>query len=86
MASPDIYTHHDNATRALTHLKATLGGTRLSPNLRFGNSPARDNNMYELSDLSNLNQMKDARRYNNLDAYLDIENILPHQNTLARGY
>ena len=86
VSSPDIYTHHDNATHAVTDLKAAVGGTRLSPNLRFENSPARDNSMYELSDLSNLNQIKDARRHNNLDKYLDIENILPHQNTLARGF
>ena len=86
MRSPDIYTHHDNATTAVTNLKAAVGGTRLSPNLRFDNSPARDTKMYELSDLSNLNHASDARKYNNLDAYLDIENILPHQNTLARGY
>jgi len=84
--SPDIYTHHDNATKALTDLKAMVGKTKLAPNLRFDNSPARDNQMYNLSDLSNLNQARDRRRTNELDEYLDIENILPHQNTLARGF
>ena len=84
--SPDIYTHHDNATRAITDLKSMVGGTKLSPNLRFDNSPARDHGMYNLSDLTNLNQVRDQRRTNELDEYLDIENILPHQNTLARGF
>ena len=42
--------------------------------------------MYNISDLSNLNNDKKFRRYNELDEFLDIENILPHQNTLARGF
>jgi hypothetical protein len=83
---PDLYTHHDNAIRAQTKLKAVVGGTHLKPNLRFDNSPPRDNSMYNLSDLSNLNHDKLVRRTNELDEYMDIENILPHQNTLARGY
>ena len=58
----------------------------MKPNLRFDNSPPRDNSMYNLSDLSNLNQDKIVRRTNELDEYMEIENILPHQNTLARGY
>ena len=76
--SPDIYTHHDNATKALTDMRAVAGGTKLSPNLRFDNSPGRDHEMYHLSDLTNLNQERDQRRTNELDEYLDIENILPH--------
>lgn len=70
---------------AMKTLKMVAGGTRLSPNLRFDNSPARDNKMYELSDISNLNSFKKFPD-NNLDRYLELENILPHQNTLARGY
>lgn len=42
--------------------------------------------MYEISDLSNLNKSKVQNKYNNLDKFLELENILPHQNTLARGY
>ena len=85
VASPNIYTHHDNAIKAMKTLKMVAGGTRLSPNLRFDNSPGRDNKMYELSDLSNLNS---AQKFpvNNLDRFLEMENILPHQNTLARGF
>ena len=41
--------------------------------------------MYNLSDLSNLNDTKRDPN-NNLDRYLALENILPHQNTLARGF
>lgn len=70
----------------MTDIKATIGGTSLKPRIRFDNSPGRDNSMYNLSDVSNLDQDKYARKYNELDRYLDIENILPHQNTLARGY
>jgi len=44
--SPDIYTHHDNAIAALMDIKKTIGGTRLASNLRFDNSPPRDNKMY----------------------------------------
>jgi hypothetical protein len=83
--SPNIYTHHDNAMSAMKNLKMATYGTRLSPNLRFDNSPARDNKMYELSDISNLNSFKKFPD-NNLDRYLELENILPHQNTLARGF
>ena len=63
-----------------------VGKTRLQPNLRFDNSPSRDTKMYELSDLSNLNQKRDSKKTNELDEYLEIENILPHQNTIARGF
>jgi hypothetical protein len=83
--SPNIYTHHDNAMSMMKNLKMATGGTRLSPNIRFDNTPARDNKMYELSDISNLNTYKKFPD-NNLDRYLELENILPHQNTLARGY
>jgi hypothetical protein len=55
-----------------------VGKTRLKPNLRFDNSPPRDTKMYELSDLSNLNQERDGKKTNELDEYLDIECILPH--------
>jgi hypothetical protein len=41
--------------------------------------------MYEISDLSNLNVSK-VEKTNNLDRFLELENILPHQNTLARGF
>jgi hypothetical protein len=85
VASPNIYTHHDNAMVMMRNLKMAAGGTRLSPNLRFDNSPARDNKMYEISDISNLNTFKKFPD-NNLDKFLELENILPHQNTLARGY
>jgi hypothetical protein len=75
--SPNIYTHHDNAMSMMKNLKMATGGTRLSPNIRFDNSPGRDNKMYEISDISNLNTFK---RFpdNNLDRYLELENILPH--------
>lgn len=86
VSPPTLYTHHTNATKALTQLKAGVGHTRLSPNLTFDNSPARDAKMYEISDLSNLNQRKEIRKFNNIDAFLELENILPHQNTLARGF
>ena len=44
--SPDIYTHHDNAMAALVDIKKAVGGTRFAQNLRFDNSPPRDNKMY----------------------------------------
>jgi len=59
-------------------LKAVCGGTHLKPNIRFDNTSPRDNSMYNISDLSNLNNDKKFRRYNELDEFLDIENILPH--------
>ena len=70
----------------LVDLKKAVGGTRLAPNLRFDNSPPRDNKMYQISDLSNLNKPKSYPQDNNLSRYLELENIRPHQNTLARGY
>jgi hypothetical protein len=39
--------------------------------------------MYYISELSNIDP---PRKTNEYDRYLAIENILPHQNTLARGY
>ena len=84
--SPSIYTHHDNAMNALIDIKKAVGGTRLAKNLRFDNSPPRDNKMYEISDLSNLNTPRLDPSRNNLSQYLELENIRPHQNTLARGF
>lgn len=42
--------------------------------------------MYQLSDLQNLDHDKYMSRKNAIDVYLEINNILPHQNTLAKGY
>lgn len=52
--SPNIYTHHDNAIKANLDLKATVSNILLKPRIKFSTSPARDNSMYNLSDLSNL--------------------------------
>ena len=54
--------------------------------MTFDNAYARDNKMYQISDLSNLNATKVKRRENHFNKFLELENILPHQNTLARGY
>ena len=54
--------------------------------MTFDNAYSRDNKMYQISDLSNLNVNKVKRADNHLDRFLELENILPHQNTLARGY
>jgi hypothetical protein len=83
--SPSIYTHHDNAMSMMKQLKMVANGTRLSPNLRFDNAKPRDNSMYYISEMSNLSTFKKFPD-NNLDRYLELENILPHQNTLARGF
>ena len=71
---PTIYTHHDNAIKALDGIKMMLAKARMSPNLRFDNSPARDNKMYEISDLTNL---RNEPSKNDLDKYLELENIVP---------
>ena len=76
--SPDIYTHHDNAMASLVDIKARIGGTHLSPNRHFDNVPVRDNSMYQISDLTNLNHGRYVKWKNSLDRYLEIENILPH--------
>lgn len=83
---PDIYTHHDNAIRARDKISATFERSNLSPNMTFANAYARDSKMYHLSDLSNLDVSKVKPRDNHLDKFLELENILPHQNTLARGF
>jgi hypothetical protein len=36
--------------KAMDSLKNMLAKARLSPNLRFDNSPGRDNKMYEISE------------------------------------
>ena len=54
--------------------------------MTFANAYARDRKMYHLSDLSNLDVSKVKPRDNHLDKFLELENILPHQNTLARGF
>lgn len=84
--SPDMYTHHDNAISTMINLKSTTNHVHLSPNQRFDNSPGRDESMYYISDLSNLNHMKYINNKNSIDRYLELENILPHQTTLARGF
>ena len=42
--------------------------------------------MYQLSDLSHLDHGKYLKRKNALDKYLELENLLPHSNTLSIGY
>ena len=81
-----MYTHHDNAISTMINLKSTTNHVHLSPNQRFDNSPGRDESMYYISDLSNLNHMKYINNKNSIDSYLELENILPHQTTLARGF
>lgn len=58
VARPDLYTHHANAIKAIDSMRRIFEKNRLSPNLKFDNQPARDNSMYYLSDVSNLNQKK----------------------------
>mmetsp|Transcript_17966 Transcript_17966/g.27770 ORF Transcript_17966/g.27770 Transcript_17966/m.27770 type:complete len:108 (+) Transcript_17966:159-482(+) len=81
--SPDIYTHHDNAIYTEIDLKAKVGKTKLFPNLRFDNSPPRDNKMYEISDISNLNLPSSSRRDDNLERFLELENVVPPQKDLS---
>ena len=59
---------------------------RLSPNLRFDNSTGRDGSMYQISDLTNLDHKKYMKGKNAIDKYMEIENLLPHQSTLASGF
>ena len=84
--APSMHTHHDKAMRARDFNLSTFEKSPLAPNCNFENSLGRDNKMYHLSDLSNLEAKKVIREVNQLDRYLTLENILPHQNTLARGY
>lgn len=86
MFEPDIYTFHDNAVSKAIDLKATLASSRKSPNIRMDNSPPRDTSMYKISDLSNLDHGKYFRIKNSLDHLLEINNILPHSNTLASKF
>ena len=58
VARPDLYTHHANAIRAIDSMRRIFEKNRLSPNLKFDNQPPRDNSMYYLSDVSNLNSKK----------------------------
>lgn len=53
--SPDMYTHHDNAISTTINLKSLTNHVHLSPNRRFDNSQGRDESMYYISELSNLN-------------------------------
>lgn len=85
-ASPDLYTHHDNAVSKMHEIKQTHNHVRLSPNLRFDNSTGRDGKMYHLSDLSNLEHGKYLKTKNAIDRFMEIENLLPHQSTLANGF
>lgn len=43
---PDLMQYHDKSNRAKDYIKQTFERSKLSPNLRFDNSPARDNKMY----------------------------------------
>ena len=83
--SPDIYTHHDNAIRAQLDINSSAKGCTLS-NSRFENSSPRDQKMYQISDLQNLDHEKYLKSKNAIDKYLELNNILPHQQTLAHGY
>lgn len=85
VASPDFYTHHDNAIEKMTDLKACAQGNRLT-NYGFSISPRRDNSMYNLSDLSNIDHQKYVNKKNAIDKYLELNNLLPHSKTLALGY
>lgn len=42
--------------------------------------------MYQLSDNQNLELERYYRQKNSIDVFLEINNILPHQNTLAKGF
>ena len=81
-----MYTHHDNAIQKIVDINSTINHVRLSPNRRFDNIQGRDEAMYNLSDLSNLNHSNYIKKKNSIDKYLEIENIFPHQKTLAHGY
>lgn len=76
--SPDMYTHHDNAISTIGNLKSAANHVHLSPNRRFDNTQGRDESMYYISDLSNLNHFKYIKNKNSIDKYLELENILPH--------
>lgn len=69
----------------MVDLKACAAGNKLS-NYGFSTSPRRDNSMYNISDLSNIDHQKYVNRKNSIDKYLELNNILPHANTLALGY
>lgn len=88
VAKPDLLLHHDKAYQAKDYIRRTFERNNLSPNLRFDNIKPRDNKMYHLSDLSNLEEPKTDRSgdVNQIERYLALENVLPHQNTLARGH
>lgn len=43
---PDILQYHDKTNHAKDLIRRTFERNHLSPNLRFDNSPARDNKMY----------------------------------------
>lgn len=83
--SPDFYTHHDNAVRAKIAINSAVQGTTL-PTHRFENSPPRGQDMYRISDTQNLDIERYMKTKNSLDIFLEINNILPHQNTLAKGF
>lgn len=83
--SPDFYTHHDNAVRAKMAINRAARGATL-PTHRFENSPPRDQKMYRISDTQNLDIERYMRSKNSIDIFLEINNILPHQNTLAKGF
>lgn len=51
---PDLLQYHDKTIKARDVIRQTFEKNYYSPNLRFDNSPPRDNKMYQLSDLSNL--------------------------------
>lgn len=57
--------------KAKDFIRATFERNHHSPNLRFDNSPPRDNKMYHISDLTNLESPK--HEVNQIDRFLALE-------------
>ena len=55
-----------------------LAKAKMSPNIRFDNSPGRDYSMYRISEFQNL---EPSNTRNDLDRYLELENVVPKYST-----
>jgi hypothetical protein len=77
--------YHDKSYKAKDYIRKTFERNDLTPNRRFDNSLGRDNKMYHLSDLSNLENKSPKEGVNQIDRYLALEQFLPHKETLAIG-
>lgn len=75
--SPDLYTHHDNAVKAKIDINSAVRGCTLS-NKTFEKTSPRDQKMYYISDLQNLEHENYMNKKNAIDKFLEINNILPH--------